>query len=86
VILLYTRHNFILTPAILDVINYLKEAGVEVVIYEPTITESLFNGCKVISNFDSFKEISDIILTNRFYEELEDVKEKVYTRDIFKRD
>ncbi len=72
--------------AILDVINYLKEAGVEVVIYEPTITESLFNGCKVISNFDSFKEISDIILTNRFYEELEDVKEKVYTRDIFKRD
>jgi len=72
--------------AILDIIDYLKEAGVEVVIYEPIIKENLFNGCKVINNFDSFKEVSDIILANRLYEELEDVKEKVYTRDVFRRD
>lgn len=72
--------------AILDVIDYLKEAGVEVVIYEPIIKEDLFNGCKVINNLDSFKEVSDIILANRLYEELEDVKEKVYTRDVFRRD
>jgi len=72
--------------AILDVIEYLKKAGVEVIIYEPIIKENLFKGCKMVNNLDSFKEVSDIILANRLYEELEDVKEKVYTRDVFRRD
>jgi UDPglucose 6-dehydrogenase len=72
--------------AILDVIEYLKEAGVEVIIYEPIIKENLFKGCKVVNNLDSFKEVSDVILANRLYEELGDVKGKVYTRDVFRRD
>ena len=72
--------------AIQGVISKLQEKGINIVIYEPTIKENTFNGYEVLHDLKLFKDISDIILVNRTDAELEDVKEKVYTRDIFSRD
>lgn len=72
--------------AIQDIMKQLSEMGATVVIYEPTITEYDFNGYKVISSFEDFKRISDVIAVNRFNDELNDCIDKVYTRDIFFRD
>lgn len=72
--------------AIQGIIERLKDEDVEVVIYEPTLKADEFNGCKVINNFDEFSKKSDVILANRFEADLEGVKEKVYTRDLFSRD
>lgn len=69
--------------AILDVINILKSREYKIYIYEPTIKESEFNGCEVINDIDEFKKKSALIITNRYSEELDDVKDRVYTRDIF---
>lgn len=74
------------SSAIQDIINILKEYKKEILIYEPTLNEEEFNGCKVTNDLDSFKENSDIIMANRVTEELKDVKQKVYTRDIFNKD
>lgn len=74
------------SSAIQDVISYVREAGVEVVVYEPVLTENEFEGLRVIHDFTSFKEEVDVIVANRMDEGLSDVKEKVYTRDIFSRD
>ncbi|ACN98722.1 udp-glucose 6-dehydrogenase [Sulfurihydrogenibium azorense Az-Fu1] len=71
--------------AIIDIIEYLKAKDFEVIIYEPLIKESTFMDFKIV-DLDTLKKESDIILTNRYSSELEDVKEKVYTRDIFGRD
>ncbi|MFN3978049.1 MAG: nucleotide sugar dehydrogenase [Sulfurihydrogenibium azorense] len=71
--------------AIIDIIEYLKAKDFEVIIYEPLIKESTFMGFKIV-DLDTLKKDSDIILANRYSSELEDVKEKVYTRDIFGRD
>ena len=60
--------------------------GVEIVIYEPTIKNTIWNGMKIIGNLGEFKQCSDIIITNRYSKELRDVKDKVYTRDIYGRD
>jgi len=54
-----------------------------VVVYEPLIQECEFLNSKVISDLDEFKQLSDVILANRMVDELKDVKNKVYTRDIF---
>ena len=64
----------------------LVDKNVEVIIYEPTIKNEEFEGYKVVNNFDEFKNTSDVIIANRFSEELNEVFDKVYTRDIFKRD
>ena len=72
--------------AIQDVIKFVKEAGAEVVIYEPTLSAAEFEGNRVIASLDEFKKLSDVIVANRCGEELLDVKEKIYTRDIFSRD
>ena len=72
--------------AIQGVIEKLKEHGVNIVIYEPTIKENTFNGYEVIQDLKRFKEISNIILVNRIDEELNDVQHIIYTRDIFSRD
>lgn len=72
--------------AIQDVISHIKEAGVEVIVYEPTLEEETFDGLRVEKTMANFKEESDIIIANRLDEEIKDVREKVYTRDIFSRD
>lgn len=72
--------------AIQGVIEILLNNNIEIVIYEPLISEKDFNGLKIIRNLEEFKKLSDIILANRFTEELNDVQHKLYTRDIFTRD
>ena len=68
------------------VMKRLKAKGIEVVVYEPVLEEERFYNSRVIRDLNEFLKISDVIVANRFSPELEDVKEKVYTRDIFKRD
>ena len=72
--------------SIQDVMRLVKEQGVEVVIYEPTLQEDSFADCTVIHDLDGFKQKSNVILANRFNQEIEDVLEKVYTRDLYFRD
>src|SRR5690554_3419166 len=69
--------------AIQDVMEYIKNRGVKVIIYEPALDENTFHGSKVVKDLDTFKKECDIIITNRNAEELNDVGEKVYTRDLF---
>src|SRR5699024_7518720 len=72
--------------AIQGVIERLKDEGVEIVIYEPTIEGDSFEGLTVVPDFDKFKQDSDVIVANRLSDELQLVKDKVYTRDLFARD
>jgi UDPglucose 6-dehydrogenase len=73
--------------AIQDIIKHLRANAVNVIIYEPTLQDgSEFVGNKVVNDMYAFKAQSDVILANRFDVCLEDVEEKVYTRDLFKRD
>ena len=72
--------------AIQDIIKKLRGNNINVIIYEPTIEKEFFNGFKIEKDLEKFKENSSIILANREEKNLNDVKEKVYTRDIFFRD
>jgi len=72
--------------AIQEIIERLKEEGVEIIIYEPTLKEKEFNECKIINVFEEFAKKSDIIIANRMEEELKSIKNKVYTRDLYSRD
>lgn len=72
--------------AIQDVMEKIKLSGIEIVIYEPTLKEDTFNNNKIIKSLEEFKNVSDVILVNRYDEALKDVKDKIYTRDVFFRD
>lgn len=72
--------------AIHDIIDILKEHRKKVLIYEPTLGDSKFNGVDVVNNLKQFKNECSIILANRMTPELEDVRDKIYTRDLFSRD
>ena len=72
--------------SIQGVMKRLKAKGIEVVVFEPTLENQEFFNSKVIKDFEDFKNISDVIVSNRFEPELQEVEEKVYTRDIFRRD
>ncbi len=72
--------------SIQGVMKRIKAKGVQVVIYEPMYGENEFFNSKIIRNINEFKKMSDVIVTNRYTPELEDVKDKLYTRDIYMRD
>ena len=72
--------------AIQGIMKRVKAKGIEVVVYEPTLKEDVFFNSKVINNLDEFKSKADVIIANRIDTDIESVKDKIYTRDLFCKD
>ena len=72
--------------SIIDVVRLLKEQNIKMIIYEPLLNETTYQGITLINNLETFKKESSLIVTNRMHSDLKDVTNKVFTRDVYYRD
>jgi UDPglucose 6-dehydrogenase len=74
------------SSSVQGVMKRIKAKGIEVIVYEPSLTEPMFYRSRVVNDLAAFKAQSDVIVANRVTQEVEDVRNKVYSRDLFGQD